>query len=289
MRLIERCIALAVFCLLFITAAEAACKPSGNVLFQDQFDVLAPSWGTFANYHVQGGKLVIQPPAGDDTATINTASHYDDVDVCAEMAVPPPVTQGNCGGIVFWAIDYDNYYSLQVSTSGQAAVWRRQKGKWVNPVAWQDFAPVRKSANQINELRVKIAGSKADLFVNGKLFKGITGQSPDGGSEVGLLACSPNKASATVDFGNFIVSGPGGAPAVSASSGGADLGAAAVSETCKATDKILFQDSFKELAASWGTFENYHVEAGKLVIQPPAGFNTATHYCPVKKRIDSIG
>jgi regulation of enolase protein 1 (concanavalin A-like superfamily) len=276
MRLIQRCIVLAVFCLLSLTAAEAACKPSGNVLFQDQFDALAPSWGTSDNYHVEGGKLVIQPPAGYNTATINNASLYDDVDMCVEMTVPPPVKKNNCGGVIFWAADYDNYYSLQVSTDGQAAVWRRQKGKWLNQVAWQDFAAVRKSANQINEMRVTIAGSKAKLFVNGKLFKEVSGQPPQGGSQVGLLACSPNNASAVVDFDNFVVAGQGAGAAAAAAGSPADFGAGALSGDCQATDKTLFQDSFKELAASWGTFENYHVEAGKLVIQPPAGYNTAT-------------
>jgi regulation of enolase protein 1 (concanavalin A-like superfamily) len=276
MRLIQSCIALAVFCLLSVTVAEAACTPSGNVLFQDQFHAWAPSWGHFPNYDVTGGKLVIHPPAGNDTWAINTASHYKDVEVCVEMTAPPPVVKNNCGGVVFWAADYDNFYSLQVSTDGQAAVWRRQKGKWLNQVAWQGFAAVHTNANQVNEIRVTTTGNKAELFVNGELFKEVTGQPPKGGSEVGLITCSPNDASARIDFGNFIVSGPGGGPPIVASGGADHGGAFAASGSCKAPDKALFQDPFAELAETWGTSDNYNVEGGKLVIQPPAGFNTAT-------------
>src|SRR5262249_30831540 len=115
MRLLKRCIAFALIAFAFVTAAEAACQPTTKTLYQDSSDELARSWGNFENYHVEGGKLVIQPPAGYNTATLNTASLYDDVEVCVEMTVPPPVRKNNCGGVIFWATDFDNYYSLQVS------------------------------------------------------------------------------------------------------------------------------------------------------------------------------
>ena len=54
-------------------------------------------------------------------------------------------------------------------------------------------------------------GNKAKLYVNGQLFKEYTGQPPQGGSQVGLQACSPDNAAARVELDNFIVSAPGGA------------------------------------------------------------------------------
>src|SRR5262245_12627828 len=103
MHLLQRCLAVAILFFAFITAAEAACKPTTKTSLQDPFDELAPAWGTFENYHVEGGKLVIQPPAGYNTITLNNASLYDDVEVCVEMTVPPPVKKNNCGGVIFWA------------------------------------------------------------------------------------------------------------------------------------------------------------------------------------------
>src|SRR5439155_185880 len=147
----------------------------GHVLFGDQFDELAASWGAPENYRVEAGKLVIQPAAKFITAPLNNSSLYDDVEICVEMNEPAPVVQGNCGGIIFWAADYENYYSLEVSTDGQASVWRRQKGKWLNQAAWEDLSSVRKGANQTNVLRVSTTGAKAKFFVNGKLFKELTG------------------------------------------------------------------------------------------------------------------
>jgi len=187
-----------------------ACTAPDKPLFQDQFDQLSPFWGTSDNYEVDGGKLVIHPPAGYNTATINSASLYDDVDICIEMTVPT-VTAGDCGAIIFWAIDYDNYYTLQVDSGGKAALWRRQKGKWLNQIAWQDFGAIHKQANAVNTLRVVTAGNKVTLYVNGQLFKEYTGQPPKGGFQVGLQACSPDDSSARVELDNFIVSAPGGA------------------------------------------------------------------------------
>src|SRR5262249_15244041 len=106
---------------------NGSCTVPAKALFQDQFDELASSWGKSEDYEVDDGKLVIHPPAGYNTTTLNKASLYDDVDVCVELSVPV-ATSGNCGAVVFWGDDYDNFYSAQVDTGGKVAVWRRQKG-----------------------------------------------------------------------------------------------------------------------------------------------------------------
>src|SRR5262245_19050076 len=102
MRLIQRCLIAGLILFALETGAQAACQASGRVLFQDPFDELGASWGTFTNYDVEGGKFVFRPPAGFNTSSINNASIYEDVSVCVEMATPKPVKQ-NCGGIIFWA------------------------------------------------------------------------------------------------------------------------------------------------------------------------------------------
>ena len=215
------------------------------MVFEDQFDELAPSWGNFSNYRVEDGNFVIQPPAGFNTSSLNTASLYDDVTVCVEMTVPPPVKKGNCGGVVFWAEDFDNYYTFQVSTDGLASVWRRQRGKWLIQVSAERFAAIKKSANQVNELRVQLEGNRATFFINGQQFKGWTGQAPSGGSEIGLIACAPNKGSAPVYFDNLVIWEPGkGAPVADAGDEGADD---SVTEACAPAAKISWRTSSTRL------------------------------------------
>jgi hypothetical protein len=209
-RLVRLCVAAAAFGLAICgaQAAMAACQMTDSAAFSDTFDTLDPTWGVYENYHAEGGKLVITPPAGYNTATINTASLYDDVDVCVEMTVLDPVTKGTCGSIIVWGIDYDNYYSFQVSVDGEASFWRRQRGRWLSQVAWQAFDAYNNEPGAVNELKVTTEGNKAKLYLNGKLFKEVRGQPPKDGQQVGLLACSPNDVSAKVGFDNFVVDEP---------------------------------------------------------------------------------
>lgn len=209
--------------------AMAACKTGPDTLFEDRFDTLDDPWGSSVDYGVEDGQFVIKPPAGYNTATINSAALYDDVDVCVDMVVQAPAQQNDCGAIIFWAIDYDNYYSFQISSDGQASFWRRQRGKWLNQTSWRATAGIEKGATVINELRVITDGAKAKLFINGTLFREVKGQPPKNGSEIGLLACSPDNASAHVAFDNMVVNtpSPDTAPASdSSASAGADNGGA---------------------------------------------------------------
>jgi len=189
-------------------AAMAACKAMPDTLFEDQFDQLDDAWGNFENYDVEDGKLVIKPPAGYNTSAINNTSLYDEVDTCVDMSAEAPVAEGSCGSIIFWAVDYDNYYSFQVSTEGQASFWRRQRGRWLNQVSWRDAPGAEKGATVINELRVITSGKTAKLYINGRLFKQVKGQPPKDGSLIGLLACSPNDASARITFNDLVVNAP---------------------------------------------------------------------------------
>src|SRR5262245_6492015 len=85
--------------------AMAACKANADTLFEDHFDALDDTWGTFESYDVEDGQLVIKPPAGFNTSTINNSSLYDDVDVCVEMTAQAPAQQNDCGAVIFWASD----------------------------------------------------------------------------------------------------------------------------------------------------------------------------------------
>jgi hypothetical protein len=209
MRIVSLAVAAGLACLLASSgAALAACKATPESLFEDHFTQLDDTWGHYQNYDVEDGKLVIKPPAGYNTSTINNTSLYDEVDICVEMSADAPVAEGSCGSIIFWAVDYDNYYSFQVSTEGQASFWRRQRGKWLNQVSWQDAQGVEKGATVINELRVITSGKTAKLYINDKLFKEVKGQPPKDGSLIGLLACSPNDASARITFANLVVNTP---------------------------------------------------------------------------------
>jgi hypothetical protein len=193
--------------------ARAACDSTGKVLLQDQFDKLARGWGRYANYHVEKGELLITPPAKHDTAALNRAVLPADLDVCVDANFKLPTVADACASIVFWGIDYDNYYSLQISNNGEAAVWRLERGQWLELEGWLLTRSVNKTGDAANELRVVTRGNQARFYINDQFYIEVPGNPVKGGNKVGLLACSPNKSAGIVAFDNLIVKPAGPEPA----------------------------------------------------------------------------
>src|SRR5437879_446038 len=54
------------------------------------------------------------------------------------------------------------------------------------------------------------------------------------------------------------------------------MSVAGANAVCKPGNATLFEDQFATLDDAWGTSDDYDVEDGKLVIKPPAGYNTTT-------------
>src|SRR5262249_60328529 len=132
----------------------------------------------------------------------------------------------------FWAVEDEDYYSFQVSSDGTASVWHRLKGKWIPQVPEQNFGAIRKSVKE-NDLQLEIVGNTATFYVNGQRFRQINGSPPQGGSQIGLIACSPSKSSSAIRFDNFVIWQPGGAGAASDSGRSEDAGSE-VSGSCTA-------------------------------------------------------
>ena len=64
------------------------------------------------------------------TRAPNSASIYDDADVCAEVTNVEVSNPGNSFvGLLFWYVDDKNFYSLEIDADGYASIWRRQNGQ----------------------------------------------------------------------------------------------------------------------------------------------------------------
>jgi hypothetical protein len=190
-------------------AALAVCT-SANVLYQDNFDRLQPTWGEASEIlKVENGQLVVGPAADQYFWVANTANLYDDIDMCVNMTTVAGVDPEEAkAGVVFWYVDANNFYVFELAPNGKASVWRRQRGRWLSQVAWQEAKGANPGDGAINELRVTAAGSTATFYVNGNQFKDLTGSPPDNGQEIGVFAASPAKGAATYAFDNLKVTKP---------------------------------------------------------------------------------
>jgi hypothetical protein len=191
------------------TPAAAVC-PGPSVLYQDSFDELQPTWGEpSAAVSVVRGALQLVPAVGDYVWVINDAGVYDDVDMCVSVTPVTSIdpTQAKAG-VIFWYQDVNNFYVFELAPNGKASVWRRQRGKWLDQVDWQDAPGANKGDGATNELRVTTVGNDATFYVNGTQFKKLAGTAPDKGQQIGLFAGSPDKAAATFAFDDLKLTKP---------------------------------------------------------------------------------
>ncbi len=189
--------------------AAAVC-PGLDVLFQDTFDSLQPTWGqASAAVKIDNGQLVLLPAVGTYVWVTNNAGVYDDVDMCVNVTTVAGVdpTEAKAGPI-FWYTDVNNFYVFELAPNGKASVWRRQRGKWLAQVNWQDAPSANKGDGATNELRVTTTGDDATFYVNGTEFKKLSGSAPDNGQQIGLFAGSPEKDAATFAFDDLKATKP---------------------------------------------------------------------------------
>src|SRR4051794_13754176 len=90
--------------------AFAIC-PGTNVLLLDNFDKLEPTWGEPNEaMKIVNGQLVMTPKAEQYFWQANSASVYDDIDMCATMTTIAGVTPEDAkAGLVFWYVDVNNF------------------------------------------------------------------------------------------------------------------------------------------------------------------------------------
>ncbi len=200
-------VALLLFCAGIVPAA-AVC-PGLNVLFEDRFDAPQPTWTTDSAAKIENGTLTVSPQAGTYAWLANNAGLYDDADMCVTVTTLAGVDDSDAkAGPIFWYEDVNNFYVFEIAPNGKASVWRRQRGKWLAQVNWQDAASANKGDAAVNELRVTMVAGDATFYVNGTEFSKLSGSPPENGQQIGLFVGSPDKGAATFAFDDLRVTNP---------------------------------------------------------------------------------
>jgi hypothetical protein len=187
----------------------AACEGS-TILFEDRFDKLQPTWGTPSeSFKVEDGRLLVAPEPDAYFWATNQASLYDDVDMCIAMTTVAGVEPEDArAGLVFWYSDANNFYVLEFSPNGQASVWRRQRGEWLEQIAWQEVEGAHGGDDAVNELRVTTKGNQATAYLNETEIGQFTGVAPNNGQQIGVFVVSPEAGTARFAFDNLKITRP---------------------------------------------------------------------------------
>lgn len=192
--------------LVMLTMAGAALACTGpNVLFEDDFSESDPSWGgDLDGQRIANGKLVVSPALYSGYAIENQVGFFTDFDVCVDVVQKNNDPTTGYAGILFWGDDYDNFYTFDVATNGYVRVSRKQKGRWLTPVAWKLIEGVQADRG-LNQVRVRVKGNQATLFVNDVQAATFRGQPTQGGSLIGVYGSSPKDSTGIYEFDNYRV------------------------------------------------------------------------------------
>jgi phosphate binding protein len=185
---------------------------AGDILYEDDFTNLDPSWGTAGDIlSVKEGKLVLKPALNTTQSVLNQSNVFDDADIQLEVTLSSG-DQIVPGGLIFWAKDYSNFYCFCINANGSFKISHFVVDRWLDPVGWTENNAINKGVGQANKLRVVTKGRQATAYINNKEVITINGQPPQGGGCVGISGGSAQDSQNTWEFASLRVIGI--APAV---------------------------------------------------------------------------
>lgn len=202
---------LALAAALSVGSVETALACQGSeVLFEDTFETLDPTWGNPDDaYFLENNQLTIMPGYDEYYSALNTMGTYEDMDLCFNLEAIKADPEGNSfAGLIFWAIDFDNYYYVVVTAEQSIGVFRRQRGRVLPQLRWATFDALKPGNGVVNEIRVVTVGNMATIYVNGVEYRSLKGQPPSDGQQIGVRATSPRNDRAVWGFDDFRITVP---------------------------------------------------------------------------------
>jgi hypothetical protein len=127
-----------------------------TALFEDKFATLDPSWGAPSQWiSVKDGKLTINGEKNVADNWLNQAAILpNDMDANVTLAFVKTGSPDYGSGLLFWAKDYNGWYSALINANGWFAVQRRVGDRFLMPVDWRKSDAVKKGEGVENQIRV---------------------------------------------------------------------------------------------------------------------------------------
>lgn len=194
------------------------CALAGEVLYEDNFANLDPSWGAPSEtLSAKDGKLTLKPALNSTQSVLNQSNVFDDADTQVDVTMSAGNTNVSGGldvpgGLIFWAKDYSNFYCLCINAIGSFKISHYVDNQWQTPVNWTENEAINKGAEQVNRLRVVTRGGEATAYVNDKQVATIKGQPLQGGSRFGISGGSAKDSQSIWQFASLKVTASSPAP-----------------------------------------------------------------------------
>jgi hypothetical protein len=194
-----------------ISAVPAiACQNSNIVqgpatILNEDFHFVDDAWGRSDNVRIGAGRATVTPAQAAGQAVIYFNAGFGDIDACLAVETPAgfdrAATPVAAAGLIFWAQDALNHYSVQINANRTVSVQQLVANRWNPVISHRPVEGLRLEPGQINTLRVVLEANTAIIFVNNERFAGIRGQLQEGvRGKVGVYAQSDSTKSTTWAF-----------------------------------------------------------------------------------------
>jgi len=185
-------------------AAAAECNPD-NALFEDNFEFMDVSWGEpDESFFVEDEALKVK----GWREQVNFTTQNEGANVCVDATVVDASKPANSPmGLIFWWQDWDNFYYVWFWPDGGLEVRRVLKAKSTTVFTTETLA-LKKGVGVTNHVELQLKPRDATIIINGTKVQRFKGIQPKDGGVIGVTATSPQDATATFAFDNFIVSLP---------------------------------------------------------------------------------
>jgi hypothetical protein len=261
-------------------AVPSACKSSSPVAFFDNFTRPDPAWGPSSpTAYFDNSQMVLKPKSNAFRSWIYLPMVFEKSTVCSQIQSPPQIDKGENnaeGGLIFWAVDYENYYTSVIFADGTYSISRRVAGNWISVAPRAKADSIRQGPDAINQMTVTTAANMATLFVNDVKLVDIWGQPPRKGGAVGLYAQSETSQENEWRFSSIAVV-EDKQPELSY-----PAAARTASNACKNASSPEFFDNFTPPDPGWGPVgPAYFFEDSQMVLKPKASTSESRIFAPL--------
>lgn len=177
----------------FLCTAAVACDGQvGKVIFEDTFTDDSGGWDfTPPVATVKPPDFIFALNSKNSTiSSLNLTFRANDADYCVEATLPKSFAPDNKYGfgLLFWAVDYSNYWMAMLSSDGSFSLYSRTNGNWQTIATIPNAPGLKAEPDAVNALRVTTIGGKISVYLNGQLVKAIRAQIPEGSLRFGMYS-----------------------------------------------------------------------------------------------------
>lgn len=204
-------VALALLLGLARIAPAAACPDSAGAIFADDFHDDTGGWDLAERSLGFGadGLAATIAKGGIASQTLNLTFPVRNASLCLDYVLPAVKEPVPSQGVIFWAVDYENYFLAQTDINRKLYIYSKARNVWTRLYV-SDVPGLKIEPGEANEMVVALEDNSVTISINGAPIRRFRAQAPEGSTRFGLYAQSADpvqlEGGARFVFRDFVAS-----------------------------------------------------------------------------------